>query len=228
MCAFDYQLYSDTRRIREKMSLVCVSTHDKTFFCSFVRTYVRSLVGWLDAWLVRWLAVVDCCCIVSTKKEKSRNESRSVRSVRVCMCVCVWNDSCRSRSWCCGAIERDGKEEEESDRVQTLKILRRSLVFASHPISFPLIRIFFASLCYLPATLHFNQQEIFIRFSVVCVCAFICEQTHVRLRVCMCVHSLSNSMGVCLCIQASLCVRWMIVSTEYVLLVFISFSILKI
>lgn len=30
MCAFDYQLYSDTRRIREKMSLVYLLTIGKT------------------------------------------------------------------------------------------------------------------------------------------------------------------------------------------------------
>lgn len=87
MCAFDYQLYSDTRRIREKMSLVYVSTHDKTFFL-FVRSYVRTfagwLVSWLLAWLVRWLADVDCCCIYENQKGK---EPKRISFGFVCSCV---------------------------------------------------------------------------------------------------------------------------------------------
>lgn len=36
MCAFDYQLYSDTRRIREKMSLVYLLTVGKLYIFFFL------------------------------------------------------------------------------------------------------------------------------------------------------------------------------------------------
>lgn len=106
----------------------------------FVRSYVRSLVGWLDAWLVRWLAVVDCCCIVSTKKEKSRNESRSVRSVRVCMCMKRFVPESKLML-CCDRKRRKGRgRERQSPNIENSAPFSRfripshfhSYVFSSH------------------------------------------------------------------------------------------------
>lgn len=72
VCAFDYQLYSDTRRIREKMPLVYLLTVEKLCVLFFSLRY----------------------CVHSY----NMNERKRVERISF-VCLFVWNDSCRSWSW---------------------------------------------------------------------------------------------------------------------------------